>query len=54
MRLMHNMQSLNVLKSYDKHLVKNATALERISSGLKINSAKDNPIKLGQSENLRM
>ncbi len=54
MRLMHNMQSLSILKGYDNNLAKNATALERISSGLKINSAKDNPVKLGQSENLRM
>lgn len=54
MRLNKNMQSLNIYHSYKQSLVKNSTALERISTGSKINSAKDNPIKLGQSENIRM
>lgn len=54
MRINKNMQSLNVYHNYKQHLVKNSTALDRISSGSKINSAKDNPIKLGQSENIRI
>lgn len=54
MRLMHNMQSMNVLRNYNQHLVKNGSSLEKISSGVKINSSKDNPIKLGQSETIRM
>ena len=54
MRLNKNMQSLNIYHGYKQHLVKNSTALERISTGSKINKAKDNPIKLGQSENVRI
>lgn len=54
MRLNKNMQSLNIYHGYKQHLVKNSTALERISTGSKINKAKDNPIKLGQSENIRI
>lgn len=48
------MYSLNIHYGYKQNLVKNSTALERISTGSKINSAKDNPIKLGQSENVRI
>lgn len=54
MRLNKNMYSLNIHHSYKQQLAKNTTALERISTGSKINSSKDNPIKLGQSENIRM
>lgn len=54
MRLNKNMYSLNIHHSYKQQLAKNTTALERISTGSKINSAKDNPIKLGQSENIRI
>lgn len=54
MRLNKNMYSLNIHYGYKQNLVKNSTALERISTGSKINSAKDNPIKLGQSENVRI
>jgi flagellin len=54
MRLNKNMYSLNIHYGYKQNLVKNSTALERISTGSKINSAKDNPIKLGQSENIRI
>lgn len=54
MRLNKNMYSLNIHHSYKQQLAKNTTALERISTGSKINSSKDNPIKLGQSENIRI
>lgn len=54
MKLNKNMYSLNIHYGYKQNLVKNSTALERISTGSKINSAKDNPIKLGQSENVRI
>ncbi len=54
MRLNQNMQSLNVYRNYKKNLVTQSIALDRISTGTKINSAKDNPNKLGVSEGLRI
>ncbi|WP_411170336.1 flagellin [Clostridium sp. MB05] len=54
MRLNQNMQSLNVYRNYKKNLSVQSSALNRISTGSKINSAKDNPNKLGVSEGLRM
>lgn len=54
MRLNLNMDSLKVYQGYRKNVLKSNTAMERISSGLQINSAKDNPIKLEKSENIKM
>lgn len=54
MRLMHNIASLNIFNNQTKILQKQATALSRISSGLKVNSAKDDPNAISQSERLRM
>lgn len=54
MRLNQNMQSLNVYRNYKKNLSTQSTSLDRISTGTKINSAKDNPNKLGISEGLRL
>lgn len=50
MRLNHNMFSLSAYSTYSKNLVKNADALGRISSGVKLQSAKDNPSKISSSE----
>lgn len=54
MRLHNNIMSLNVFKNYQNNLADNSVALNRISSGSKVNSAKDNPNKLGQSENFKL
>lgn len=54
MRLNHNMDSLSIYQNYKKNLNVQGGIVTRISSGQKINSAKDNPNKLGQSENMRM
>lgn len=54
MRLNHNMNSLSLFNKYKKNLVNNERAIDRISSGTKINSAKDNPNKIGQSEGMRI
>lgn len=54
MRININMKSLGIYSGYKKNITANATAMERISSGKKINSAKDNPLKIEQSENFRM
>ncbi|MGL5150841.1 MAG: flagellin [Clostridium sp.] len=54
MRLNQNMASLGIYQNYKKNLGMNSTALDRLSSGQKINTSKDNPNKLGQSETMRM
>ena len=54
MRVNKNTASLNIYRSYSENLTKQSGALRRISSGIKVNSAKDNPNALAQSERLRM
>lgn len=54
MRLNQNMQSLNVYRNYKKNLSVQSSALNKISTGSNINSAKDDPNKLGVSEGLRL
>ena len=54
MRLNQNMESLNVYKNYSKNLKTQSKVMEKISSGSKINSTKDNPNKMGVREGLRM
>lgn len=54
MRLYHNTMSLNVFRNYSKSLVVQSKSLDKISSGYKINGASDNPVKIAQSENMRM
>ena len=54
MRININMKSLGIYSGYKKNIAANSVAMERISSGKKINSAKDNPLKIEQSENFRM
>lgn len=54
MRLGHNMYSLNIFKNYKNTLVENSKALGNVSTGIKLNSAKDNPNKIAQSDNLKL
>jgi flagellin len=54
MRISKNITSLNIYKAYSQNIKKQSTALGRISSGVKINSAKEDPNALAQSERLRM
>ena len=54
MRININMKSLGIYSGYKKNIIANSAAMERISSGKKINSAKDNPLKIEQSENFKM
>lgn len=54
MRVNINMKSLGIYSGYKKNIIANSIAMEKISSGKKINSAKDNPLKIEQSENFRM
>jgi flagellin len=53
-RINKNLASLNIYRSYSENLIKQSGALGRISSGIKINSSKDNPNAIAQSERLRM
>ncbi|MBC2455895.1 flagellin [Clostridium beijerinckii] len=54
MRLSHNMFSEGIYKNYKRTLVKNSNAMNNISTGKKLNSAKDNPNKIAQAENLKI
>ena len=54
MRLNHNMFSLSIYQHYKGELADNAKASRNVSSGSKINSAKDNPAKIGKNENLKI
>ncbi|NFF82035.1 flagellin [Clostridium botulinum] len=54
MRLSHNMFSTNIYNNYKKQLTNNSGAVNNISSGIKLNSAKDNPNKITQSQMLKI
>lgn len=54
MRININMKSLGIYSGYKKNIIDNSVAMKKISSGKKINSAKDNPLKIEQSENFKM
>ncbi|MGE5628568.1 MAG: flagellin [Solirubrobacterales bacterium] len=54
MRLSHNLASLNIYKNYAKSVSDQSKAVNNISLGLKVNSAKDNPNVIAQSEKIRM
>ncbi len=54
MRINKNMFSLNIYRTYSNNISKGSSALNNISSGKKINSAKDNPNKIGQNESLKI
>ncbi|WP_010241164.1 flagellin [Clostridium arbusti] len=54
MRLSHNLASLNIYYAYTKSLNSQSTALNRLTSGKKINSAQDDPNALAKSEKMNM
>lgn len=54
MRLSHNIASLNIYNSYTKVLQRQSLSIERISSGQKIQSAKDDPSIIAQSEKIKV
>jgi len=53
-RLTHNMFSLSIYKTYKGRIEDNAKALNNISTGSKLSSAKDNPGKIGKNETLKI
>ncbi|HCW53422.1 MAG TPA: flagellin [Clostridium sp.] len=54
MRLNKNMFSLNIYKNYKKNVTSASENLNNISSGLKLEMAKNNPGKIAQSESLKI
>lgn len=54
MRLNKNMYSMKIYSNYKNKLAKSSTAMNNVSSGLKLNKAKDNPNKIEQSESLKI
>jgi flagellin len=54
MRLNQNLASLNIYRNQVSNYRKQSSAIHNISSGYKVNSAKDNPNDLAKSENMRM
>ncbi|MBE6086967.1 MAG: flagellin [Clostridium beijerinckii] len=54
MRLTHNMYSLSIYKTYRNRIKDESKALGNISNGTKLNSAKDNPAKIGKNETLKI
>lgn len=54
MRLWHNLPSLDILHNYSKVNERQSSSIGRISSGIKVSSAKDDAIAIAKSEKLRM
>jgi flagellin len=54
MRLSHNLASLNIYREHTKNIKGQSITSHRISSGYKINSAKDDPNAIAQSERQRI
>lgn len=54
MRLSHNLASLNIFNEQTKNIKAQNKALTNISSGIKINSAADDPNAIAKSEKMRM
>lgn len=54
MRLTHNMYSLSIYKTYKNRITNESKALNNISTGSRLNSAKDNPGKIGKNETLKI
>ncbi|NNU76052.1 flagellin [Clostridium estertheticum] len=54
MRINKNIASINIYKEYSKNLIKQSSSLQRISSGIKISSAKEDPNGMAKSERFKM
>jgi len=53
-RLTHNMYSLSIYKTYKGRITDESKASNNISTGSRLNSAKDNPAKIGKNETLKI
>lgn len=54
MRLNHNMYSLGIYKTYKGRITDESKALNNITTGKRLNSAKDNPGRIGKNETLKI
>jgi len=54
MRLTHNMYSLDIYMNYKTALSENSESIANLSSGKKLNSAKDNPSKIADAERMKI
>lgn len=54
MRLYHNLPSLDLFRRYSKNLETQSTSFRRISSGSKVQTAKDDPNAMAESQKLRL
>lgn len=45
---------MNIYSNYKNNMAKNSTAMDNISSGLKLNQSKDNPNKIHQSQSIKI
>jgi flagellin len=54
MQLTHNINSLLIYKNYKAAVAKSSQSVENLSSGKKLNSAKDNPSKVDDVEKLKI
>lgn len=54
MKLSHNLASLNIYYSYKKSLSSQSIALNRLTSGKKINASKDDPNNFAKSETMNI
>ncbi|EJO5346031.1 flagellin [Clostridium botulinum] len=54
MRLSHNLASLSAFRNYSKVLRDQSTALDKITSGYKVRSSKDDPNVMAQSEKTKI
>lgn len=54
MRLSHNMFSLSIYQTYKTRIEDESKAVNNISTGSRLSSAKDNPAKIGKNEMLKI
>lgn len=54
MRLSHNLASVNVFRNYTKNLAEQSGALDKITSGFKVRTSKDDPNIMAQSEKTKI
>jgi len=54
MRLYHNLASIGLYKRYKDNLTTQSTAFGRVSSGVKVQTSKDDPNSMAESQRLRL
>lgn len=54
MRLYHNLPSMDLFKRYSENLKTQSTAFSKVSSGVKVQTSKDDPNAMAESQKLRL